>query len=1095
MAFVCAEEKDNVPTILTKNFNEEVPTDFLNEVIRRTTGRKGYDYVYIVPTRRRVREIQRELTQNYVFGVLPVYTLELFATALFSQFNFAKKIISPPIQGMIVRKILSDIQPKYFFNRGTSVPVPPGTLKKVVDQISYLKENGITPEDYNALIKTAGESEQAKLKDFQRIYAEYQNRLGEKFIDASGIIETVNKFIRNGSSEFDRWVNSPLVFFVEGFYSFKKPELQLIGNISRSHKVSFAVKLDCIPENEELFKTMYETVKELKSIGFEEKNQIGEDDQRSPKLSVLLGKKLFNKPRGEIKKINLSENFLQVRVPNIYCEPEYVAQRIKDILAENPSQQLSRICVASYLPQNYSQLFREVFNAYGIPANITDRYTLDTSELINSIISFIDLRVRDFERESLFRATSSDYITFSKSFEPRKARNILLRAAALCKFERGLSYFFKTIESKIAILNKTLEDADVDRKRSIQKDIDTLQSAAKLLTEINEKLQILSDDLTPAELRNGIMRLVKELHIYESITNIDTANVPVDIIEKDSRALSKFFKVLDEIVELGFNDERMGLSTWLDNLRAALSATRYNIRQRHGYGVYVTALDEIRGLNFDYLFIVGLTEGEFPSRYEPEIFLPVQKQIDNKEIKPYMQRHLFYQAITASKNVVLIYPDQKAQVQLPRSSFLDALEAIAEIPLDDYKSESESKSINLYNTQQAVSLYPALKDDVTLSEKLNPFLPLNIQRCFISERARIHNDKESVFNGRISSKDSLDSLKTLLQERVYSASQIETLAQCAFRFFTERILLVEPQPKIDSIFTPLEKGGALHKTLYKFYNEMKRRSNLENITNENEVLKMCGMEVLSDFAIEHKLFEVERDTIIGTDYAKGTLDLFLQNVQRNLSEEGFTPEMFEFTFGMPTAQKGPGYPNSIEIGNVKVQGRIDRIDKHAQKGYVIFDYKLSSSTPNFKAVVLRKTSPQLLIYLLALHTLLKGKENASDLYGIAYITLNRNALLNEKNPIKFILRNEKGGIVYSQSIAGSGRTASYESLPKTIDELLNQVTDFVSSIVQNAIEGKFNLTELDYQEVCIYCPYKEACRISVVRTSAESIESEGQDLN
>ena len=31
-------------------------------------------------------------------------------------------------------------------------------------------------------------------------------------------------------------------------------------------------------------------------------------------------------------------------------------------------------------------------------------------------------------------------------------------------------------------------------------------------------------------------------------------------------------------------------------------------------------MNEIRGLNFDYLFISGLCDGDFPTRYSPEIF-------------------------------------------------------------------------------------------------------------------------------------------------------------------------------------------------------------------------------------------------------------------------------------------------------------------------------------------------------------------------------------------------------------------------------------------------------------------------------------------
>ena len=63
---------------------------------------------------------------------------------------------------------------------------PPGTIKRIVDQIDFLRENGIASEDYEKMLVAAEESERNKLSEFLRIYEGYEERLGGKLIDSAG---------------------------------------------------------------------------------------------------------------------------------------------------------------------------------------------------------------------------------------------------------------------------------------------------------------------------------------------------------------------------------------------------------------------------------------------------------------------------------------------------------------------------------------------------------------------------------------------------------------------------------------------------------------------------------------------------------------------------------------------------------------------------------------------------------------------------------------------------------------------------------------------------------------------------------------------
>jgi len=120
--------------------------------------------------------------------------------------------------------------------------------------------------------------------------------------------------------------------------------------------------------------------------------------------------------------------------------------------------------------------------------------------------------------------------------------------------------------------------------------------------------------------------------------------------------------------------EKYGLKYYVDLIKRALPRARYNIRQKFGYGVYVTTLEETRGLNFDVMIIAGLVDTEFPSVYEPEVFLSEGLRKTRKMHK-LDERYLFYQgAVNFKSHLYMTYPRTDNDNELVRSRFIDSLE-------------------------------------------------------------------------------------------------------------------------------------------------------------------------------------------------------------------------------------------------------------------------------------------------------------------------------------------------------------------------------------------------------------------------------------
>jgi len=1100
----------------TENFAESVKKHLAAE-------RRSYDFVYIVPTRRRVRELQRELISDISFGKLPLYTLELLAQEISSFMKIGRRMISPSMQGMIVAKIFAESNFRFFRNT-KSRSTPAGIIKKIVDQIDYLRENGIASEDYRQLLTAADDSERQKLEEFLQIYEKYEKRLGEELTDAAGLLTLVNHEITNSPSilrnlaglwNFDTAAN--LTFFVEGFYNFKKPELEFLKILSLRKEFSFLIRLDCIDANANLFSTMMGTASELAARGFERAVSRDMTDQ-----IFMKGKGADrNISQGDIReyfaihlfaeehpaaKLNLKEKVFVVEVRDKLREIEFVAEKIKEIVTRNSAQKLDDICVASYLPQHYSRLVREVFTKYHIPTNVTDRFTLDSNNVVNAILSFIDIKLSDYERGALLRAITNHALTITDEMDAAEAGSILYHAAAICRFERGLKQFRDTIASRLSFLGRIAReqiDDDGTSETEIHRQIKILTKTRRLLEIIEQKLMWFKAEITPDEFRSAIKSLVGSLMIHENIARMDVSGVSTEVVERDARALSAFFKVLDEVVEMeqknvGTTHALPLLDTVVENLRAALSLTRYNVRQKHGYGVYVTSLEEIRGLEFDYVFIVGLNEGDLPTRYSPEILLPLFSQKENRERQPYLQRHLFYQSVGSFKEkLFLIFSAQTDDVHLIRSSFVDELVNIIE-PSFVHEMETgdgrwKTGLPNIYNVQQLIERHPVSGSRFSVSN----YLPPNVPRCIMAEIERYKNNKESEFHGRINEQASIDLLRNSFDERIFSSSQIESLSRCGFQFFVKRVLNIPEVPDIEASLSAVERGAVLHKILFRFYDELSRNDKLKEAVRELPLLLEIGQQVLDELGIEHELFEVEKETMLGNEKVKGTLELFLTKVQSRLFEYGFRPEDFEVGFGMGASNQSFIQPEedgtskirgeknqeapAAMIGGVSIRGKIDRIDSIADPGgklgLTIFDYKTSSAVLGHKDVVGDKISPQLILYLSALSKI----THHGDPSGAAFISINRDKLLNSDDGtdlIRFVVQTVDGELRYNPTFGSKAKIAA-EKYPETMAELIEQTELFAAEKVSEARGGRFNLTRFARDRVCKFCSYSEACRIAL----------------
>lgn len=412
-------------------------------------------------------------------------------------------------------------------------------------------------------------------------------------------------------------------------------------------------------------------------------------------------------------------------------------------------------------------------------------------------------------------------------------------------------------------------------------------------------------------------------------------------------------------------------------------------------------------------------------------------------------------------------------VRLIKSSFIDAVNDVAHCTnVDDSKDEERTGAI--YNIQQAIEASPEVLELVALGNA--DIIPVNLDRCKKAERSRYKDDRMSEFHGKIVEGDSIELLSRIFDERIFSSAQLESLARCGFQYFARRVLQIAEVPDIETSLTAVERGAVLHRILFLFYNELSKANRLGNAKDELGLLLETGRRVLDSLDIKHDLFEVERETILGAVGIQGTLELFLEKVQSKLSEYGFEPKIFELGFGM---KRDKDEIPPLKIGDILMRGKIDRIDADSN-GFTIFDYKTSSAIPGHKDVIGDKISPQLVLYLNALKQI--EKENKLEGKAAGFISISRDELMSAddgKDLIKFIVQTDGTTLRYNPTFGSGRKLGAAEGYPKSMDDLLTETESFFNERVAEAKTGRFNLTEFSYERVCTFCPYSEACRISL----------------
>ncbi len=1041
--------------ILSKNKIKTLNLDqLLDDHIRQD---KLDELLIIVPTNRKIRYLKRELislSPQEAVTKLNLYTLGTFATKLFQLNELASaKVLSDASAAVLLNKAFEETELKYFSNYRDGIPR--GTLDRIKNVISEYKRNGIRPERLLAESNDLIGSEKLKAVDIANIYQRYL--INCKKLGAYEIGDIYSLLLSLKENEFKKRFQNLFEgvkkIIINGFDEFAPPEIDIINNTSNISDLELFISFDYYRYNPALFSHLDSCYEKLNVKGFNEIEDISpnyfKDFQKKvrEKLFLLDENDTADQSSIDITKIAASSPVEEIKL---------IAKEIKSLII-NKNVKPESICVAFNLISDHSAVVRDIFDEYGIPFNLTDRFALSESQPITALINLLEILENNFYYKNIFRALTGRWI----KIDDVDLSN-LLRVSANLKIISGYTNWIDSIDRALEEIEYDNVDNDnhylpVEFYRRAKNDITKIY---ELLNPFNHKIGI--DDF------NDLLRqLILKIKLPERIINDNPKH-----IEKNVKALTIFWETVDEILNLlkdeNGKENKYPLDYFLTQIKTALLFTRYNVKERHGNGVLVTSVNEIRGLNFDYVFIGGLVDGEFPTRYQPEIFFSGSfKKDEYKHILE--ERYHFYQALSSvNKSLYLTFAAKDEKKEFTPSTFLNDLSrifSIKEKSSNDFKDIIQSKAelltlISNYSLNESLADLEKYGID---SEKLKSDLSIDKLR-----QKDVFAD--SSYTGNIFNDLSEEAKIKLAEqkEKQYSASQLEEYAKCPFQYFLKRILLLETIEEPSEELESFELGSIIHSILYEFYRTMKEKniilSGCDDVTFDKaeKIIFNIAAKKIEKLHLNSSLIFFEKEKIIGIAENKrnSILYKFLEEERKNSKD--YLPKYFELEFGK-FKNTSDNY-NQITVDDISVRGKIDRIDlDREQNHYKIIDYKLGGKRPS-KRELETGLSLQLPLYLFASKKLIEAELNQNSDPAAAIIY-----------SLKLTKNNFGEKIIH----ISNSRNPDVEELIKSNEELINICNQFIPAYVQKIVEGKFNLSSLEDREnkVCRFCDFKSICRI------------------
>lgn len=1079
--------------------------------------------LHILPTGLRVDiELRRQLPGRS--GALlghKILTFPQLIDALSKDLPTRAKLLPHLGQSLLLREYLANPpnagRKKGSYFRSISEPGRPGLSRTLLKFFGELKQALIWPDEFTRIIQSGNGTD--KQQELAGLYQGYNKELEKRgLIDEFDQQRLILKALRSSDVRFS-FLEGVKELRMDDIYNPSRLQFEIVLALTESLE-NARVTIPYNPQRQDAFRFLEETVRMFERLGektqrFDPVDMFTITPEQSGGLLPHILANIFKSPEelAHIKPLPPDGSVRVISAQGLYREVEEIGREIRRLLDQGVSPE--QIGVVFRDLSEYGRIVEDVFNRFTLPIYFRRGSPLNSSPLIKTILTVIEIIRSQYARDMVLKFLNSNYIQ-----PPWKGVHERLTAGGLeaivlesgiidansLPWEECLKRYRKRLERKLK------EESRTEKKSKIESKLFTIQLISKAISQF---INLLEDFRKPKSLGDFLSGLKKLMDFFGLRARVLEAHEP-EILRRDLAALNIFEELLGSLSETlresGLEQKQTELDEFYTLLLEYLAEASLPDSEINRSGIKVLHVRDALGLSFDYLFLGGLTDGQFPEKkYESPIFTDTEKArfnehagravFHNLQIRHREEPLLFYLTLTtARKRLYLTHStlDSKGNLGL-QSTLLKGL-----LRLIDTSSSQEEEHPQPDTLFQKIDFFsvPELPEVYEKNELLESLiqglyrdtselscpelclatfnylanadqhqeLKQELRRIF--HAARVENERERFYLAEKEKKDCWASPWTgrITNDRLirqmndeficgkgvhWSPTLLETYAQCPFRFLMGKILgMAELQrPEIEP--DRMTEGSIIHDILRVFYQERFDQGKLPLSGSKEEGLHLEEVCKRASQKWESKIH-------LGDDWfwriRKEEILLRLRRFIRfeaSLKEE-FSPTYFELSFGSETSQLPPVVIQDESGLRVELKGKIDRLDLSAEgDSFRVVDYKNSKDDRGaIHPKRLGDVSFQIPVYLLAGEMFLQKTGKAEQISGRkATICLLKEAKLNK-------IQKDK------------------EFSPDELERFKAQII----SLIQRASKGIFDVSP--FQDECSpFCEFRNICRYQPVETA------------
>ena len=490
----------------------------------------------------------------------------------------------------------------------------------VAARISMAKNCLVTPAAYRANAVLVGEDREAKMPELVDIYAEYCTRCKRNgAMDFDDLLLQTNILLRDAPEVLEQYQNQFKYLLVDEYQDTNMAQYIIVRRLALKHSNVCVVGDDAQSiyafrgakiENILSFQRDYPTTKVYKL----------EQNYRSTQTIVEAANSLIahNSRRLEKKCFSAAEKgekIKLVRVVEDSYEPVEVAMDIKDRAREGAEW---RDFAILYRTNKQHGLFEAALSRRGIPYRVYKGMSLLEHKDVRNMIAYLSVILNPNDDESFKRiinypARGIGDTTVARIAEIAKQKNTSMWHAVdeLVRGAEVLGQVEKVVVRKVADFVKLINE----------------------LSAMRVEMGV-CDFAKEVMLRSGILHELEK----EKKPENDTAK---DYLDQLLAMMSSYEDECDREMDEGLREttETPTIDEWMQNIMLQTDQDS----EDDGNRVTLMTVHSAKGLEYDYVYIVGMEEGLFPSSRTVESVQELEEE-----------RRLMYVAITRAKKAAML---------------------------------------------------------------------------------------------------------------------------------------------------------------------------------------------------------------------------------------------------------------------------------------------------------------------------------------------------------------------------------------------------------------------------------------------------------